>query len=222
MTELSKEAQRALTGALAPGETPRASVSGMFGSAIGVTDRRVLVFRRLAPFGSGSIAAWPARGVTGISLAGGLLSVGVLGDAAKINASSPSAITLPRAMTSGYSGYDAPIAALRSALLAAQTGGPADTPPPETPLSVELAGLTQGWQMPALVRTYKGDDDGRRHMAAETQLLAMHGYRLASQSQDGGHFHGGRLILTGGLSVLAGSKGTRSKGSTTVTFEKIA
>lgn len=78
------------------------------------------------------------------------------------------------------------------------------------------------WPLPLIIRSYPGKDAGQRLLEAEAQVLSLHGYRFAAQSQEGGHFHAGRLLLTGGLSVLAGSKGTRAKGSITVTFEKTA
>ncbi|MBA2382629.1 MAG: SHOCT domain-containing protein [Chloroflexi bacterium] len=49
-------------------------------------------------------------------------------------------------------------------------------------------------------------------------MLAAAGYKLADQSESGSHLHAGRLILTGGLSVLAGRAGIRSDGSLTATF----
>ena len=48
----------------------------------------------------------------------------------------------------------------------------------------------------------------------------MHGYTPLTQSADGGHVHVGRLLLTGGLSVLAGKRGIRSDGTIAMTFRK--
>lgn len=39
---------------------------------------------------------------------------------------------------------------------------------------------------------------------------------------EGGHTLAGRILMTGGLSVLAGSRGTRAKGSITARFSKRA
>jgi hypothetical protein len=83
-----------------------------------------------------------------------------------------------------------------------------------------LAHLTQSWTLPTITRTYEGSEAGRYRQQAETQVLGLHGYAPASQSQDGGHVHAGRILMTGGLSVLAGGHGTRAKGSITVTFHQ--
>ena len=52
----------------------------------------------------------------------------------------------------------------------------------------------------------------------EATLFQAKGYTLAAQSEAGSHLNAGRLLMTGGLSILAGRGGTRSKGATTVTF----
>jgi putative oligomerization/nucleic acid binding protein len=72
------------------------------------------------------------------------------------------------------------------------------------------------------MRTYDTDAAGQKLFEREAAMLANKGYVLQGQSQTGGHFHAGRLILTGGLSVFAGRRGTRSKGKVTVTFMKVA
>jgi hypothetical protein len=71
-----------------------------------------------------------------------------------------------------------------------------------------------------VVRSYEASEAGRGLLAREAQELAEHGYVPATQSEDGGHIHAGRLIMTGGLSVLAGQSGTRSSGSVTVTYRR--
>jgi hypothetical protein len=55
-------------------------------------------------------------------------------------------------------------------------------------------------------------------MTAEAEELGRHGYVPVTQSEDGGHIHAGRLILTGGLSIFAGKAGIRSDGRLTVTY----
>jgi hypothetical protein len=52
--------------------------------------------------------------------------------------------------------------------------------------------------------------------------IGEHGYVPQTQSGDRGHIHIGRLLATGGLSVLAGEAGVRSRGALTVTFAKRA
>ena len=54
----------------------------------------------------------------------------------------------------------------------------------------------------------------------EAKILEAQGYRTQSQEAEGSHLHVGRLLLTGGLSVLAGRRGIRSRGMLTVTFVK--
>lgn len=54
----------------------------------------------------------------------------------------------------------------------------------------------------------------------ESDVLAERGYSAKLQTDDGGHVHVGRLLLTGGLSAFAGGRGIRSKGKYSVTFEK--
>ena len=54
----------------------------------------------------------------------------------------------------------------------------------------------------------------------ESDVLAEHGYSAKLQTDDGGHVHVGRLLMTGGLSAFAGRRGIRSKGKYSVTFEK--
>ena len=62
----------------------------------------------------------------------------------------------------------------------------------------------------------------RARLGAEARtLLLLGGYATDEQAADGGHIHAGRLIWTGGLSVLAGRRGIRSKGKLNVTFRKL-
>lgn len=69
-----------------------------------------------------------------------------------------------------------------------------------------------------VVRTYDTDDKGQRRFQEEAAILAANGYSPQTQSEEGGHIHAGRILMTGGLSVFAGRKGIRSKGKLTVTY----
>jgi Short C-terminal domain len=219
---LSKEAHRALAEVLEPGEEVRASISGVYGSATIVTDRRIHVFRRRGPVGSGSVASWPLRSVSAISFKAGLLSVGLIGDSSASHPlTSPNVMLIQRAIMSPFKGVEEAVEALRRAVAAGQQGAIANGQEVDAgPLGDQLALLTQVWALPIVTRTYEGSDSGRRSLETETQVLGLHGYTPASQSEDGGHIHAGRLLMTGGLSVLAGGRGTRAKGSITVTFHK--
>jgi hypothetical protein len=89
---------------------------------------------------------------------------------------------------------------------------------PEDPLGIKAA--TEEWTLPVVVRSYDADATGKERMAKEVAELGLHGYEPTTQSEDGGHVHAGRLILTGGLSIFAGKAGIRSDGRLTVTFAK--
>lgn len=82
----------------------------------------------------------------------------------------------------------------------------------------QLQVATHDWTLPSLVRLYDNDDAGTRAMQVESSALGAHGYEVVAQSEDGGHVHAGRLILTGGLSVFAGKAGIRSDGKITMTY----
>ncbi len=86
----------------------------------------------------------------------------------------------------------------------------------------ELRKMTDKWSSPLVTRTYGSGEKGLRAFEAEARVLLLHGgYASEDQIADGGHIHAGRLILTGGFSVLAGRRGIRSKGSLTVTYKKL-
>lgn len=84
----------------------------------------------------------------------------------------------------------------------------------------ELEEATRSWTLPTVMRTFEAGDKQERLFALEGSILDDHGYEALMQDADGGHVHVGRLLLTGGLSVLAGRKGIRSKGKMTVTFRR--
>ena len=73
-----------------------------------------------------------------------------------------------------------------------------------------------------MVRTYDTNERGQQAFESEARILLLQGgYGAEGQMVDGGHVHAGRLILTGGFSILAGRRGIRSKGNLTVTFKKL-
>lgn len=85
---------------------------------------------------------------------------------------------------------------------------------------IRLGVATHNWASPVVVRTYKGKN-ASKELEAEAQLFALRGYAPQGQGADGGHIHVGRLLMTGGLSVLAGRGGIRSKNSITVTYARM-
>ena len=87
-------------------------------------------------------------------------------------------------------------------------------------LESELSDLTDAWTAPALVRVYPTTDDGDEDFQDDATVLDRHGYEASMQSLDGGHVHLGRLLLTGGLSILAGRAGIRSQAEVSVTFQR--
>ena len=81
---------------------------------------------------------------------------------------------------------------------------------------------TKGWTLPLVIRTYGAGADGEALLERESALFIDHGYEPMGVSEDGGHIHAGRLILTGGLSIFAGKAGIRSGGKRTVTWRLAA
>lgn len=84
----------------------------------------------------------------------------------------------------------------------------------------ELSAATRRWTARAVTRTYERDKKGQDRLQRELAALASAGYEPVGQSETDGHVHVGRLLLTGGWSVLAGSDGVRSRGALTITFVK--
>jgi hypothetical protein len=204
---LSTAAQDALRAALEPGEAICAFVTGFAGSAIVVTDRRVHFFAR-RPGTKGALRSWPVGAVVDIERPQFSLTIVLSG-------ASPMSL-VPTMIPS----LRAPVDEVRDALRAAHRQHPVEFHPAADPTGERLAKLTGNWTLPALVRTYPGTDEGLGLFAAETRVLGGHGYKVASQSQEGGHLHAGRVIATGGLSIVAGKSGIRSTGSLTAAFEK--
>jgi hypothetical protein len=215
-TKLSEQAEAALRPQLEPGEEVTAFVPSAFGSAVIVTDRRIHVFKRI--FGKGTLRSWSVRAVTGVALDSRkrVVRVSIAGELFK-----PSAGEQPNEVaTADVPLVRAALEDVRAAVAVAQSRLGASADDVDTPLSRELAGLTMNWTQPSLTRTYESTDSGRALFAAEAQLLGMFDYVPSGQSEDGGHVHAGRLLLTGGLSVFAGQSGIRSKGSITTTYLK--
>jgi hypothetical protein len=221
--KLSKQAQAALTSVLEPGEEVRASADGDNGGAVVLTDRRVHVFRRLLPIGGGKIQSWPAHEVRSIEYQHGrnsALIVNLVGEVRRAAVLQPNYVSAPISAPGQHPAREDGVRELQAALIEARERHPGDWPPSEGPLGELLASATIAWTLPTVSRTYEGTDAGRWLLGAETEVFGRHGYSPTLQSEVGGHFHAGRILLTGGLSVLAGSPGTRSKGSMTATFTK--
>lgn len=87
-------------------------------------------------------------------------------------------------------------------------------------LEGDLKKATSDWKSPLLVRTYDDNSKGQKRLQEEAAVLTAHGYEPQMQTQDGGHIHAGRLILTGGFSVLAGKRGIRAGGKVSITYRK--
>ena len=223
---LSDGAERALATVLEPTEEVRAWIGGQHGSAIFVTNSRVHVYHNEGRLGKVSIASWPVRSVKAISLERGLfglLVVHLMGDPSKPKSHSPNAIEFLKSMVAPSKADEERVDVLRRAVADGQQDSVARGDEVDTgPLGEALGRLTQFWMAPTITRVYEGTDAGRHLLEAETHILSIHGYSAASQSEEGGHIHATRIVLTGGLSMLAGSRGTRAKGSITVTFVKAA
>lgn len=86
-------------------------------------------------------------------------------------------------------------------------------------LEIKLNVATEEWSVPVLTRTYKANKKGEKLLRDESKILTENGYEFASQSEDGGHIHAGRILLTGGLSVFAGRRGIRSQKEVTITYQ---
>jgi hypothetical protein len=86
---------------------------------------------------------------------------------------------------------------------------------------VKLGGLTRSWTQPLVMRTYETNVKGEALFADEAAAFVEHGYEASMMSEEGGHIHAGRLLLTGGLSIFAGNKGIRAGGKHTITWKKL-
>jgi Short C-terminal domain len=87
-------------------------------------------------------------------------------------------------------------------------------------LEASLAVASHAWTAPVVLRQYRNDKDGRTLFAQDIEVFGLFGYTPATQTEDGGHVHVGRLLMTGGLSIFAGKRGVRSDGTIAVTFQK--
>lgn len=81
-----------------------------------------------------------------------------------------------------------------------------------------LAIATNDWTDPVVVRTYTSDETGRVMLPLEARVLAAYGYQPATQAAEGGHLNVGRLLATGGWSILFSA--SRTPGSATVTYAR--
>lgn len=81
-----------------------------------------------------------------------------------------------------------------------------------------LAAATSEWTDPVVVRTYASDEIGRALLPLEAKVLAAYGYQPATQAAEGGHLNVGRLLATGGWSVLFSA--SRTPGSATLTYSR--
>jgi hypothetical protein len=88
-------------------------------------------------------------------------------------------------------------------------------------VETELTKVTKNWTLPIVIRTYAADEQRERRFQFEGVAFVAHGYDAAGVSADDGHLHAGRIIATGGLSVLAGKGGTRSDAKRTVAWKKV-
>lgn len=87
-------------------------------------------------------------------------------------------------------------------------------------LEDDLFDATGGRTSPSVVRTFVASEEGDEDLADELEVLGQHDYEASLQTSEGSHVHVGRLLLTGGLSILAGRSGIRSQGRVTVTFQR--
>ena len=226
----SPKAQQAVAQVLAPGEQVRAWACGRYEGVTVVTDRRLYVYH-CAPLAKPLMSSWPLISVIGISLEKGFdpfLWVDYLGNSSKAKWSNPNSMNVSRASgPSTYGQVEQDIQKLLSAVAAGREVALAAGEKVDAgPMGEELANLTQAWTLPAIIRTYEGDDAGRRLLAAEVQVLGLHGYSPAGQDEAAGHHEAGRVLLKGTAVVLFGvvpgmTVGTKSKGAITVAFQKI-
>jgi|BarGraNGADG00212_1021973.scaffolds.fasta_scaffold04317_7 hypothetical protein len=87
--------------------------------------------------------------------------------------------------------------------------------------AVKLGEFTRSWTQPLVMRTYETNVKGEALFVDEAAAFVEHGYEASMMSEEGGHIHAGRLLLTGGLSIVAGKKGIRAGGKHTITWKKL-
>jgi hypothetical protein len=83
-------------------------------------------------------------------------------------------------------------------------------------ITAELARATGSWTAPLIARSYDNNSTGQKKLSKEASILQAHGYKAALQSGEGGHFKLGSAMVTGGLSLLAG---THTSGKIVVTYQ---
>ncbi len=225
LEKLHKDGRAQVTAALQTNETVLAVVTGNSGSGLVVTNKRVFVHVRPAfGLGKATFVQIGALNVRRIELDESMppcVRVELLGATDRPKVPSPTLVPLAKGMT-GLRVDRPAIDAAQSALFAAQEAARSAGEQPQDPIaSAELRSATRDWTAPTLLRQYESGDAGSRRLEGEMEVLSLHGYDTDTQSEAGGHVHVGRLLATGGLSILAGSRGTRSKGATSVTFKRV-
>ncbi len=225
LEKLHKDGRAQLFAALKPDETVKAVVVGNSGSGLVVTSQRVFAHVRPAlGLGRATFLELGALDVRRIEVDESMppcVRLELFGETVRPRI--PAATLVP--LTKGLTGLRVDRSAVQSAqdaLYAAQHAArSAGYEPAEPPAESEIRSATRDWTAQSLVRDYEAGDDGRYRLDGEMNILEFHGYEAEAQSEDGGHIHVGRILMTGGLSVLAGSQGTRSKGRLSVTFKRM-
>ena len=104
-----------------------------------------------------------------------------------------------------------------------ESAEPGPIPPDERrrgETGARLESATNVWTKPVVMRRYASNERGTAVFEREAEILLARGYRIESRDAEGGHLHAVRLLLTGGLSILGGRGGIRSRGMLVVTFRK--
>jgi hypothetical protein len=222
---LKDDRRREIEASLDPGERLLLVLPGPVGDALLVTDHRLGKAHRGLLGGRTKLAWWPVLNVRAITLNDSTfnphLRVELLGQVAQPSFGSEQAISVKKTMAGKTDFGDVTLEQVHDVFRQSQESARArGEQPDEPPGSEALRDATANWQLPSLVRTYDRTSGGEGRLRAEMDVLGLHDYRPFTQSEDGGHVHVGRLLVTGGFSVLAGRRGIRSKGSLTVTYRR--
>lgn len=220
---LHRDIQPAVETSLEAGERIVQVIPGLTGGLV-LTDRRVGTADRGLLGRKVKIAWFPVLNVRALSFHGGLtprISVDLLGDLEPPRLGSDRSVQIPTSLSGKPDLGGVTIEAIDERLREAQTLARQRGDQLEDPaIAGELRSATRDWQLQSLVRTYERSTKGEALLRAETDVLSLHGYEPFTQSEDGGHVHVGRLLMTGGWSVLAGRRGIRSSGALTVTYRR--
>jgi hypothetical protein len=226
LEKLHKDGRAQLTAALQTDEVVRAVVVGNSGSGLVVTSKRVFAHVRPAlGLGRATFVQLGALDVRRIEVDESMppcVRVELFGEVVRPRIPSPTLIPLTKGIT-GLRVDRSAVEAAQAALFAAQDAARSAGEEPNDPAAAtELRSATRDWTAPSLFRKYESGDAGQHRLEGEMDILGLHGYEADAQSEDGGHVHVGRIFATGGLSILAGSRGTRSKGAVSVTYKRVA